>query len=69
MKFLLLALLALLASAAYTPKTSLELAYMSAIAYESISSIQAWNCTTCKKYPLTDVPMFSNSGQSFLEHH
>lgn len=37
------------------------MAYMSSIAYESIASINAWNCGRCGKYPLLNVKAFSNT--------
>ena len=32
---------------AYSPPVAREMAYMSAIAYESVLTIQAWNCKLC----------------------
>ena len=58
--FLILCLSSLCLSA-YTPKISLELAYMSSIAYESTTSIDAWNCPRCSKYHLSNTKSFSNS--------
>lgn len=56
MKYLpVLFLLAVVAQSAYTPKTALEMGYMSAVAYNSIASIQAWTCPECSKYKVTDV--------------
>ncbi len=37
------------------------MAYMSSIAYDSVASINAWNCPRCSKYPLINVKAFSNS--------
>lgn len=46
---------------AYNPILAHELAYMSSIAYESVASINAWNCARCSKYPLINVKAFSNT--------
>lgn len=54
-KLVSLILLVVLTSAAYNPKISLELGYMSDVAYSSVSSIQAWTCSSCKKFTVTDV--------------
>lgn len=34
---------------------------MSSIAYDSVASINAWNCPRCGKYPLLNVKAFSNT--------
>lgn len=57
-----LTLLALLlsAQAAYSPSIAREMAYMSAIAYESVLSIQAWNCKLCPEYKIALPKAFIN---------
>jgi hypothetical protein len=45
----------------YNASIALELGYLSAAAYESAASIQAWNCTYCQKYLVSDVKVFSNA--------
>lgn len=60
--FLLVVLLLIVAAeCAYSPKIAHELAYMSSIAYEPLASINAWNCTKCRQYPLEHVKGFGNS--------
>ena len=46
---------------AYTPSLALELGYFSSIAYESVASINAWNCAKCGKYVLQNPKAFSNT--------
>jgi hypothetical protein len=46
---------------AYSTTLAIELAYMSSIAYDSVASINAWNCPRCSKYPLANVKAFSNT--------
>jgi len=35
---------------------------MSAIAYESVASIDAWSCSYCKKYSVINVKAYNNPG-------
>ena len=62
LSLLLLLTLLVVSQANYEPKLAHELAYMSAIAYESISSINAWSCGYCKSYPVQHVKAFNNAG-------
>lgn len=57
--FGLLALI-LMANAAYSPSVAREMAYMSAIAYDSVLNIQAWNCKLCQEYKIALPKPFVN---------
>jgi hypothetical protein len=57
----LLAFALIFSVSAYSATLAHELAYMSSIAYESVASINAWNCARCGTYPLVNVKAFSNS--------
>lgn len=57
MKYLLILLLAVLALGDYTPKTALDLAYFSEIAYERLTHINAWNCSSCARFKISDVTL------------
>lgn len=46
--------------AAYSSPVALEMAYMSAIAYENILTIDAWNCKLCSKYKIAQPNAFLN---------
>ena len=58
----LIVLLTLLtiSSASYDPIIAQELVYMSAIAYENVSSINDWSCDYCKYFKVDNVNAFSN---------
>ena len=59
MKYLLISLLIALVFGAYSNKNALDLAYFSKIAYESLASINAWNCGGgCSRFKMTDVKIF-----------
>ena len=58
---LFIVLLSVALAQSYNQKTSSELAHMSLIAYESVSTINAWNCSKCAQHPLAHVKAFSNS--------
>jgi Lipase (class 3) len=58
---LVLACLLVVSQSAYTPSLARELGYFSSIAYESVASINAWNCPKCSKYALQNPKAFSNS--------
>lgn len=64
MKGLLIAvgILALIfsANAAYSPSVAREMAYMSAIAYDSVLNVQAWNCKLCQEYKIALPKPFYN---------
>lgn len=62
----LLTLLSFSHSASYDVSLALELAYMSAAAYEPQASINSWTCGPCKKYPLTSVQTFYASSYNIL---
>ena len=47
--------------AAYSPPIALEMAYMSAVAFESIISIDAWNCKYCQQYKINSPKAFFNA--------
>lgn len=49
------------AATSYSPSLALQLGYLSGAAYESSANIEAWNCSYCKHYNVTDVKVFSNS--------
>ena len=57
MKYLLILLLAAVALGAYTPKTGLDLAYFSKIAYDPLANINAWNCGSCSRFKMSDVTL------------
>ncbi len=57
----LFSLALILSASAYSATLAHELAYMSSIAYESVASINAWNCARCGAYPLVNVKAFSNT--------
>jgi hypothetical protein len=44
----------------YSPPYALEMAYMSAIAYENILNIDAWNCKICSTYKINQPKAFIN---------
>lgn len=46
--------------AAYSPPVALEMAYLSAIAYENILQIDAWNCKLCQNYKISQPKAFIN---------
>jgi hypothetical protein len=52
------------AAATYNARLALDLAYMSDIAYESGSSIAAWNCSLCHRFNFTGVKMIYNQTTS-----
>ena len=52
--------LLVLSQSAYDPSVAKIMAYMSSIAYEPISTINAWSCTSCLDYPLTNVAGFND---------
>lgn len=45
---------------AYSPPIALEMAYMSAVAYESVISIDGWNCKYCQQYKINNPKAFFN---------
>lgn len=52
----LLIVLTLIASIfTYDAKLAYELCVMANISYESVTTIQNWSCSDCKKYNVTDV--------------
>lgn len=53
-------------SANYDASLALELAYMSAAAYEPRASIDSWSCGPCKNYALTSVKTFYGSTANIL---
>jgi hypothetical protein len=57
---LLIICFALQAKASYEPAIALQMAYMSAVSYESILSIEAWNCQYCSKYKINLPKPFFN---------
>jgi len=46
--------------AAYNPPVALEMAYLSAIAYDNILQIDAWNCKLCSTYKINQPKAFLN---------
>jgi hypothetical protein len=63
--FLLTLTLLVFTPAAYDAHISHQLAGMSLIAYEQVSSIQSWSCGPCKSYKLTSVKAVSGDIQWF----
>lgn len=62
LKLVLLALVFLcVENASYSNTLALKAGYMSAVAYENASVIASWQCSPCKKYPITSPTVFSNS--------
>lgn len=57
---LILALIAA-STSAYTTSVASDLAHFSSISYESQTSIDAWNCQDCKKYPAQNPKSFFSS--------
>ena len=64
MKYLLFLTVVSICLAAYNPPIASELIWMSAVAYESVDSINAWNCSECKRFSVSDVSPSSMLGQS-----
>ena len=46
--------------AAYSPPVALEMAYLSAISYDNILAIDAWNCKLCQNYKINQPKAFIN---------
>lgn len=46
---------------AYSSSIASQLAYMSAISYESQATINAWNCSKCSVHRLVNTKAFSNT--------
>jgi hypothetical protein len=55
MKYLLISLFIALVFTSYVPKSGLDFAYFSKIAYDPIANINAWNCGSCSRFKMTDV--------------
>ena len=58
--FIVLASLFTSTKADYSPAVALEMAYMSAIAYENVLAIDAWRCKICDKYKINQPNAFLN---------
>jgi hypothetical protein len=59
--FIAFALLLIVSSCSYNTSLALQLAHLSDIAYDSASTINAWNCAYCKIHPINSVKVFSNT--------
>ena len=55
LKLVLMMILLVIIHSGYNPKEAKPLAYMSLIAYDSLSSINQWSCDKCSKYPMKSV--------------
>lgn len=55
MKYLLIFIFIALVYASYVPKSGLDFAYFSKIAYDPLANINAWNCGSCSRFKMTDV--------------
>lgn len=62
----LVVLVVSVASSTYVPTVSLEMAYMSNIAYENQSSIDAWTCADCSRYQIQNQDSFYSAAQDQL---
>lgn len=49
------------AHTSYSPAIALEMGYLAAASYENASSIEAWSCSPCRKYAISEPKVFSNS--------
>ena len=63
--FLFILALLVVTQAGYDTHVSHQLAGMSLIAYEQVSSIQAWSCSPCHSYKLTNIKAVSGDIQWF----
>jgi hypothetical protein len=57
---LLLITLFAISHCSYQPPVALEMAYLSAIAYDSVISIDSWNCKLCQQYKINLPKTFLN---------